>query len=81
MKRLLPFSEPIRRRGAAIIEYVIIGVSILIFCVTGILWFGKDLRPQNDPPRRIATEKQKIEETPVPKKDDQRNKDNGMKRQ
>jgi type IV secretory pathway VirB6-like protein len=40
--------HPRKRRGAAILEYVIIAVGIAIFCTFGILMFGKAAQGQVD---------------------------------
>lgn len=42
------FHKKTSKRGAAILEYVIIAVGIAIFCTFGILMFGKSAQHQMD---------------------------------
>lgn len=44
-----------RRRGAAILEYVIIAVGIAIFCTFGILMFGKAAQGQMDAATQVMS--------------------------
>ena len=48
MIRMRKLYGSMRRRGAAILEYVIIAVGIAIFCTFGILMFGKAAQGQMD---------------------------------
>ena len=48
MKQQTTLFGAIRRRGATILEYVIIAVGIAIFCTFGILMFGKVAQTQMD---------------------------------
>ncbi len=47
--------HPRNRRGAAILEYVIIAVGIAIFCTFGILMFGKTAQGQMDSASQVLS--------------------------
>jgi hypothetical protein len=44
-----------KRRGNAVLEYVIIAVGIAIFCVFGILMFGKAAQGQMDAATQVMS--------------------------